>query len=630
VRKFVWNVSWPVGIGLWLLLCSAVVGSQPPTAQELGAEFLYKRWDCEVDGNRLRVQVSAKVVVYSPRGADYGSPVVAISSFSKFKEAEILFSDTAGSVFRTASHKDLTRACGYGTPGLYDDICTYWLDVEDVAYPYVVEYTYKLEHQSLFFWRAANLQRGVPVKATEYNLRLPVGQAFHYKAYGLELSPDSTRDDGWMQYRWTATDLPARVYPDGTPSWAREYGRIEFIADTFELEGYTLEGVSWRSIGDWYRRMAADRYLPETQDQPVPGTEDARRVVEEIFSALTGATRYVSVQIGVGGWQPYAAEATAERGFGDCKDLTTLLVSRLRKAGIESYPVLIRTRDLTRLDPEFPTLRFNHVITVAIVGPDTLWMDPTCSLCSWDELPGGDEGMMVVVVTDSGGVPAHTPEGRATDHVLSQGITLEIADDLGCDLSCSTTVTGRLARWLRGSLRELSRDERAAFLIDFYGLEANRYELVGWAVDELTARTGPLQVTMRARSMRPLRRIGERVYVHPFLLSGLPARLREPLADRTAPIRLDGIHTRRDSIVVRWPAALAIDSVIVPEARSESCEFGSFDVTSKGTPGGVAITMHRQTTAYAVTPDDFATFTAYRDALVAVLGQYVKLCGGSM
>ena len=611
---------------LFLSLLSIVVGSisarEAPSAEDLGAEIVYKHWRAEIEGNRLRLHVSERIVVYSPRGAEYGALIVSENSFAKFKDARMTVTDTSGGLIRELKKKHMTKACGFGGYELYSDVCTYWSDLDSPAFPYVVEYEYDIDYSSLFFWQGVNFQRSVPVREAVYELTVPSDMQFHYKAYGLSASPEISDHGEKKTYRWAATNLPALDLPDATPAWVEKYARLAFVADSFALGDFVLSGITWRSIGDWYRRMSADRYLPV---EPGETRTEKKAALRSVYDEITDATRYVSVQIGVGGWQPYEAARTALRGYGDCKDLTTLLVSRLRQAGIESYPVLVRTSDLGYLDPDFPSLDFNHVISLAVVGADSIWMDPTCSTCDLGDLPFSDENIRVLVVTDSGGVLRRTPSATPEANVLEQVVSVDVSENAYCQITCSTSVTGDRARLLRSRLFTRSADERAAYLVDRFDLRANRCELQEWRVNGLEDRYTPLSIVVTVKSTRPLRRIGKSLYVSPFLFSQPSTQFRESLVDRGTPLKLDGIERQRDSVTIRWAQGLVIDSVVLPEDVSGDHETGQFRLHTSSTGNTATIVLDRVTTAYEVPPEAFATFTAYRDALVALSNQHVKL-----
>jgi hypothetical protein len=80
--------------------------------------------------------------------------------------------------------------------------------------------------------------------------------------------------------------------------------------------------------------------------------------------------RYVSIQIGIGGFQPHPAPSVLANRYGDCKDKATLLAALLKTVGIGSHFIVINTdRGSVNLRSPVSLGSFNHVI-LAIRLPD--------------------------------------------------------------------------------------------------------------------------------------------------------------------------------------------------------------------------------------------------------------------
>ena len=88
--------------------------------------------------------------------------------------------------------------------------------------------------------------------------------------------------------------------------------------------------------------------------------------------------QYISIKLGIGGWQPLTAKFVSEKGYGDCKALTNLMMALLKEAGIKSnYVLILAGADENDINTSFPASYFNHVICAVPMAADTVWLECT-------------------------------------------------------------------------------------------------------------------------------------------------------------------------------------------------------------------------------------------------------------
>lgn len=208
--------------------------------------------------------------------------------------------------------------------------------------------------------------------------------------------------------------LPRLAPPDLAPS---ESGAV--------LRYAWGEGGTWESVGGWYERLVAGVPMGTApvrdRAREIAGDlQDRRRKLEALLDFVRRQVRYVAVEVGVGGYRPHTPQEVLERRWGDCKDKAFLLVDLLRDSGIEAWPVLIRLDPDGRVDREFPSPQFNHVI-VAVraeglglkdgdpVAGGYLFLDPTQELGALSWLSPGTQDQEALIVRDGKGELVRTP-----------------------------------------------------------------------------------------------------------------------------------------------------------------------------------------------------------------------------
>ena len=235
---------------------------------------------------------------------------------------------------------------------------------------------------------------GSTIRRSRLILDLPADAGFRVHEIDVGFEPRIDRVDGRVVREWNASDL-ARIEPEPfTPDSTGLHQHIRYAGR-----------LSWADIGRWYRDLAAGRYEPtpalrerlEALTGDAGSPEDAlRRVHRWIAQDL----RYVSLSLGLGGYQPRTPDTVLETLSGDCKDKATLFIAMARALGFEAYPVLTTA---ARVDTTLPSLRqFDHAIA-RVEGPDgPLYVDLTADLVPFGHLPGSLHGSTGLVVPEEG------------------------------------------------------------------------------------------------------------------------------------------------------------------------------------------------------------------------------------
>jgi len=612
-----------------LILISSASGNSV-NRDETALEAIYDSItvDCRVKGHRIVVKKSVRLTINDARGDKYNRFSVYEDRFSKLKSVSARVLDSQGEEIYRRKKKDLRKTCGFGRSQLYQDVCYYNIELGAPQYPYTIEFSYESELKSLFGWPGIVLQFKIPVDYASYTLTVSDQDRFRYRVYGLSISPTVEQTSDGTIYRWEVRDIPALEEIDHMPPRLEIPARIVFFPKRFEVDGYEFSGSDWKSIGKWSYELAKDRYL---DFQPVTNAQldhDRYDVSRDIYNGVIRSTRYVSVQIGVGGWQPIAAEETEKTGYGDCKALSTLLISRLRNSGLEAYPCLLSTKSGGPVDTSFPGLQFNHRITMALVDGDTVWMDPTCANCPMNDLPASDENATVLIVDSSGGQLGRTPASTAEENMVIQTTDLHLNRDLTLAFDTEMKITGNDAIYMRGRIPTLIGEEITSYIHRRFPGSEHKFKIASYEIVNLDDLYQPLIIKFHAQCHKKVDKLRGNIYVSPFMLCGLRGFEKEELGDRTAPLDFYYPETMVDRYSLRWDSSLGINEVIPPAADSLTASFGDISLQIKISDSCVTLELTKRYFNYRLDPESFDEFELFRNRMKEINGRYVKLSAG--
>jgi len=119
-----------------------------------------------------------------------------------------------------------------------------------------------------------------------------------------------------------------------------------------------------------------------------------------------------------------------------------LLVTMLKEAGFQAYPVLIATREYYNLNEDFPSVMFNHCIAAVSYNKELVFLDPTAETCPFGDLPRGDQKRRVLVFQEEGYKIENTPDYAAGHNLIKQEINIKVNNEEGITADKKISVYG--------------------------------------------------------------------------------------------------------------------------------------------------------------------------------------------
>jgi hypothetical protein len=336
--------------------------------------------------SKASLHVYEVVTIFNEKGRQYATKVIGYDKLSKISSFKAVAYDANGNVLKKLKNNEIYDQSAFDGFSLYSDNRLKVAELTQGVYPYTVEYEYEIEYKYLFMIPGYVLlpDERMSVQHSSYELIYPKELKPRFKTSNLEKQPTATViKDGSESTRWEFENvMPIKFEPNGPPH-ADLVTSIMAAPTTFEFDGYLGTMNSWDEFGVWISSLNKGRnVLPEETKQKVLQLTANKKTTEEkvkaIYEYMQSKTRYVSIQLGIGGFQPFEASVVDQTGYGDCKALSNYMVSMLEVAGIKAHYALIRAgRGATQIKEEFPSSQFNHAVAAVPNGKDTLWLECT-------------------------------------------------------------------------------------------------------------------------------------------------------------------------------------------------------------------------------------------------------------
>lgn len=573
----------------------------------------------DVDGpGRATETVRRVVTVFNLAGRDAAKDVIYYDGIQRLDEVQAVLYDQSGKVARDVRGRDLVDVAASDGFSLYTDNRVRLVDVQDGRYPYTVEITYRFKHNGLIAWPTWIVQpEGLPTEQSRFRLSVPAGMAVRIRPQGNVPEPTVATVAGKQVYTWEAAMRPAFTPEPSGPSWLRQADAVNLAPDVFEVGGVRGSMATWEAFGRFYGQLGTGRQvLPDAAKadvaQTIAGAANDREKVARLYRYMQARTRYVSVQLGLGGWQPYDAQYVHQRSYGDCKALVNYLQALLAEANIPSIPALVRAgATASPIHTDFPSNAFNHVILAVPLAQDTVWLEATSQTAPFNHLGSFTEDRNVLLVTPQGGQLARTPASRPADNLQRRTGTFTLAADgtLAGDLALA--YTGNQRDRVRDALADVSPQHRTEWLHDqFDGTSALLEQIV---FPDFAAVSDTLRLGMRVGLRRYASVTGRRLFV-PLAMERWGAVPDAMTTERTQPVVAAPYPFEdRDSLVVTLPEGYRVEAAAPPVALDTP--FGSYRMTA--TVDGTTLRITRRI-VLSQTRLDAADFVAYRSFLERV------------
>jgi hypothetical protein len=551
----------------------------PSYPEETDAVLLLSEQITTVSGKgEIKTVVRRAYKILRPQGREHGEVVVYFDSETKLTFLKAWCIPARGEEYEV-KEKDAVET-SVSSVSLYDDVRRKILVIPAADPGNVVGYEYEQKRRPLTLQDQWWFQDPHPVRYARYMLQLPAGWEFSaFWANHRAAEPRSIGENRWL---WEMEDLPAVVLEPQMPPWRAVAGWLAVTLFPPEAKMSAKTHGSWKDVGRWYAQLTAGRRqaTPEIRQKVAELTAGRSTVYEKLRALAAFAQRdirYVSIAIGIGGFQPHAAAEAFQNRYGDCKDKVTLLSSMLAEIGLESFYLLIHT-ERGVVAPDFPTpLTFNHVILAIRLPPEEvpsnffatrdhpelgklLFFDPTDEMTPLGYLPATLQANHGLLVAGEGGELVRLPLLSGTTNRLFRTAKLSLTDGGELNGEVQEIRWGSPAVERRAEFLNVPVTDRPKVIESFLGSFLRGFRINGAAVENLETHNTSLILRYRFTAESYAQRAGDLLLFRPRIVGSKGSVLLE-IKERKYPVEFPDATLQTDQFEIALPSGYTVDEL---------------------------------------------------------------------
>jgi len=352
--------------------------------------------------------------------------------YDSYSDIEIRAYGADGTLLKKYHKSDMYDGAVMDNETLVADERFFALKHTVASYPTSIEVEYE-ENLSSFIsmedWHVQDIEQSVQNES--YTVTAKPEAGFRYKCRNIALSPVKTTTDAGDTYTWQIHNLKAIKKEENVLNWT-VLPVMMFGTGAFNCYGYPGDMSSWQNYGKWVYNLNKDvcTLSPERIAEIKKMTDTIktdRAKAKFLYLYMQSDMRYVSIQLGIGGYKPFAATFVDQKKYGDCKALANYMYSLLNAVNIRAYWAIIRAGvNEYPADPQFPNNSFNHEILCIPFKNDTTWLECTSTTQPFGKLGSFTENRNALLITEDGGKLVNTPKSSADDNQFNSEVHLTL------------------------------------------------------------------------------------------------------------------------------------------------------------------------------------------------------------
>ncbi len=477
---------------------------------------------------------------------------------------------------------DISAADGFS---MFSDSRLKLYQYNAIQYPYTIEISYEIQlKQNLAIpsW-TPNYSPQLAVEHSEYTFA--AAPAVEIRAHTQHISNDAKveKTDKLTSYTWEVSHLPAIKEENYTRSFREQAVQVNIVPKKISYYGRSGAFDNWEEFGKWKydNLLAGKQNLDERAKSKVldliRDCKTDKEKAKRLYKYLQEKTRYVSIQIGIGGLEPFPASDVEKYGYGDCKALVNYMQNLLTFADIPSYYCVVEAGNKKEsLKFDFANVQDgNHIILCIPFENDTTWLE-----CTSQEMPFGFLGdftddRLVLACTSTGGKVLRTPTYSEQDNKQLRTAKLKLLDLSNLQGTIETQFFGTQYDNHMDVFRA-NNTEKPKLLARHYDINNISFDNIDYAKIDQEYAPG-IKENLAISIGNIASKTNNRIQIPSSLFNSYGNIQRNE--NRQQQIYINRGFTDEDNVEIALPEN--VSKLMLPMKKEFSCEMGSYSFTAR-------------------------------------------------
>ena len=528
-----------------------------------------------LDYKKISIKKKRIVTIFNKYGNRHINAVEFYDDLREVKDMEAHIYDASGEEIKKIKERDFIDASAVSDFSIYEDDRVKYLKYVPLEYPYTVEYTSEVVYKSTAFFPSWRPVSGyyVGVEHAEYNI---------INTAGVELKVKKENFQGYdieevSEHHFVANNIQGIKHEAYTSGLDNILPLYKVAMKKFYLEG--VEGINndWDGFGKWMY----DRLLTGTDDIPLTTIDEVKRLTADVddkmqrakivYEYMQDKTRYISIQVGIGGWKPMMASDVDKLGYADCKGLTNYTKALLEAVNVPSYyTVVYGGNNIIDIDSEFSAIEGNHVILCVPNNNENVFLECTSQTNPFGFTAGFTDDRDVLLVKPEGGEIVHTKVYEADDSVQKTVATINFDDTGSFTADVNIATTGFQYNLHEGIETQTKRDQQLhykEYWDNINNITVDNIDIVNDKENIVYKESVKLSATNYASKS------GNRLIFQPNMFNKV-TKIPPRYVERKLEFKIDRAFKDVDEFTIQLPETLKIEAMT--EGKTVESKFGKY------------------------------------------------------